>query len=453
MVSYPVFYFGGILKKQNSNAIRQFRKYLVASVGSSLAISIYSAVDTIAIGKSEGANGAAALAVILPIFGVAIFVGILFGVGGSVIMTNLKAQGKENEGNEYFTASLVNILIITIIIWIIFVIFQINILKFFGADESILNTTFKYTKWISLFLPAFIIPTFLSSFIRNDNAPNLALFAVLIGGAFNIFGDWFFVFPLGLKIEGAALATVLGTLIQFLIMLFHFFSKKNTLRIIKIKKFFKKTKKIILIGIGASVIDLGIVIISILMNNQILLYGSVSDLAVYGVIASVGSFFQAIFSGIGQAEQPLVSTSYGSGNLSKVNLFLTYSVITSIIFGLLFTLIGEILPIQLLSLFVTPNKELIEVAPDIIRIFYLVYLVLGINIVLIYFLQSILKDKYSILVTVLRLFVFNSVLILLLPTLFGIVGLWIAQPLAEFLTFICAGFLVMISLKNVKSMN
>ena len=128
----------------------------------------------------------------------------------------------------------------------------------------------EYARWLIWFLPVFILPTFISSFVRNDGAPGLAMAAVIIGGCVNIFGDWFFCFPLGMGMTGAAIATVLGTCIQVLVMCSHFLSKKCTLRFVKPNHIAPAIRQTLSIGFGASVLDLGTVILAVIMNNQIM---------------------------------------------------------------------------------------------------------------------------------------------------------------------------------------
>ena len=194
-----------------SDVRKLYKKFLFASMGSALVMSIYSFVDTIAIGQSEGTVGAAAFAVITPLYGILVFLSILCGIGGSVLMSNAKGEGNEEKGNACFTVSVLVIVALTAAFWPLFMLFHEQIFTFFGADEKIMPKVMEYAEWIIRFFPVFIAPTFISAFIRNDGVPTLAMVAVIIGGCVNMFGDWFLVFPLGMGMKGAAIATVLGT--------------------------------------------------------------------------------------------------------------------------------------------------------------------------------------------------------------------------------------------------
>ena len=152
----------------------------------------------------------------------------------------------------------------------------------------------EYAVWLIRFFPVFIAPTFIGSFIRNDGAPGLAMAAVVVGGCVNIFGDWFFVFPLGMGMKGAALATVTGTSLQVLIMCSHFFRKRCSLKLVAPFHFGRALRNILSIGFGASILNLGTVILAILMNNQITRYGGNNALSVYGVVGTIASLWLSI---------------------------------------------------------------------------------------------------------------------------------------------------------------
>lgn len=407
-------------------------------MASALVMSIYSFVDTIAVGQAEGPVGAAAMAVVTPFYGILIFLAILCGVGGSVLMGNAKGEGNEEKGNAYFTAAVILVCSLIAIGWVAFALFHNHIFAFFGADESLMPKVMEYAKWLIWFFPVFIAPTVISAFIRNDGAPGLAMGAVIIGGCTNIIGDWFFVFPLKMGMEGAAVATVIGTSIQVIIMGSHFFRKKCNLKLVKPYQPFRAIRKILGIGFGASVLDLGTVVLAILMNNQIMRYGDTTALAVYGVVATINSLFQALFSGVGQAIQPIVSANCGAKETERIKSVWRLSLSTVIVLGIIFTAIGEFLPEQIVRLFIDVTPEVLTAAPGIIRPFFLLFLFLGITVLSTYHLQSIMRGKMSILIAILRSVVISGLLLLVLPMCIGLPGVWIAMPISELVVAIIA---------------
>lgn len=419
--------------------VRQlYRKYLVASVTSALVMSIYTLVDTIAIGQSEGPIGAAAMAVITPFFGVLIFLATLVGIGGSVLMTNARGEGAKEKGDVYFTVSLLLIGMLTLAIWVVFGLFHKQIFTFFGADDGLMPKVMEYAKWIICALPIFVTPVYIGSFIRNDGAPALTMKAVIIGGCMNILGDWLFVFPLGMGIAGAAAATLLGTSVQLAVMCSHFFRKHCNLRLAKPQKVMQAAQNILSIGIGTSVLELGTIFLPVVMNNQIMRYGGTAALAVYGVIGTICTLFQALFRGVGQAIQPIVSANCGAGQTERIEQAWKLSLRTVIALGAVFTAIGEVWPEQIVQLFIDTTPEVVTIAPSIIRPYFLVFLFLGITVLSTYYLQSNMHGKMSIVVAILRSVIISGLLLFVLPIFMGITGVWLAMPIAELIVTVVA---------------
>lgn len=410
----------------------------MASLASAAVMSVYSFVDTIAVGQSEGPVGAAAMAVITPLYGVLVFLGILCGVGGSVLYGNARGEGKTEKANALFTAATGLMAALTILVWIGFAVFHEPVFTFFGADAELMPKVMEYARWLIWFLPVFIAPTFISSFIRNDGNPGLAMAAVITGGSINIFGDWFFVFPLGMGMTGAALATVIGTTAQVLIMCSHFFTRKCTLRFVKPNHVKPAIRQTLSIGFGASVLDLGTVILAIIMNNQIMRYGDTNALAIYGVVATITSLFQALFCGVGQAIQPIVSANCGAMRQDRIKQIWKLSFRTVVIMGIIFTGIGELFPEQITHLFMDATPEVIAAAPSIIRPFFFIFLFLGITVLSTYHLQSIMHGTVSMIVALLRSVVISGLLLFILPLWFDIFGVWVAMPISELIVAIVA---------------
>lgn len=417
-----------------------YRKYLIASLGSALVITIYSFVDTIAVGQSEGPAGTAAMAVISPVFGILVFLGILFGIGGSVLMNNAKGEGNEEKGNAYFTMALLLMIGFTVLTWVLFAVCSNPLLCFFGANEGSLPVVMRYAKWLIRFWPVFPFSVFLGAFVRNDNAPGLVMAGVISGGCFNVFGDWFFVFPLGMGMEGAAIATVLGTTLQCLIICSHLFRKRCRLKLAKPFRMGKAIRKIFIIGIGASLLDLGTVVLSTITNNQILRYGNAVELAIYGVMTTIAALVQAMYCGVGQAIQPLVSANFGARQDGRVRQFLKMSVVTVLLMGVLFTLLAECLPVPIMKLFMDATPEVLTAAPNSMRLYSLLYLFLGFTVLSTYYLQSVMRDRASMTVGILRSLVVSGLLLYILPIFWGINGVWLALPISECVVAVLATF-------------
>lgn len=167
--------------------------------------------------------------------------------------------------------------------------------------------------------------------------PALATGAVLAGGIFNIFGDYFFVFVCDMGAYGAGLATAIGSAISFLAMLSHFFMKKNTLRLVRPERLLYKLKEITVTGFSTFFIDVAMGILTILFNRQIMIYLGTNALAVYGVIVNISTFVQCCSYSVGQASQPIISTNFGAGKGDRIRETLKYALGTAAFFSLFWT--------------------------------------------------------------------------------------------------------------------
>ena len=158
----------------------------------------------------------------------------------------------------------------------------------------------------------------------------------------------------------------------------------------------------------------------------------------YGVIVTLTSLIQAVYCGVGQAIQPLVSVNYGAGQTGRVREFLKLSLLTSGWMGIVFTLTAEAFPIPIIRLFLNATPEVLAAAPEIMRCYAALYLFLGITVLATYYLQSVMRDKASVLVSVLRSLVISGALLYALPLVLGIRGVWLAMPVSEFLVLVLA---------------
>lgn len=275
-VLYPAFLFLGSKKRLEeeindmnllTNKIKpMYFKYLAAAFGSALISSVYGAVDMAMVGQYQGPEGTAALAVVAPVWNIIYSLGLLMGIGGSVLFTTLRGESEQNQkkSNEYFTAAVIGAAVLAALTWLAVVFFDVELLRLFGAEETLLPLARSYLLPIKFVVPSFLFTQLMSAFLRNDGNPALATKAVLFGGIFNVFGDYFFVFVLGMGITGAGLATAMGAVFSLLVMLTHFRSKKNTLRMVKPVRLFFILKSICITGFSTFFIDVAMGILTML---------------------------------------------------------------------------------------------------------------------------------------------------------------------------------------------
>ncbi len=284
---------------------------------------------------------------------------------------------------------------------------------------------------IKFAIPFFLFNQMLAAYLRNDKNPALATGAVLAGGIFNIFGDYFFVFTCDMGAFGAGLATAIGSTISFLAMMSHFLTKKNTLRPVKPEGLVRKLREITATGFSTFFIDVAMGILTILFNRQIMVYLGTGALSVYGVIVNISAFVQCCAYSVGQASQPIISTNFGARRGDRIRETLKYALGTVAVFSILWTALSMLAPNVFIRFFMTPTKEVLEIAPTIFRCYGLSFLLLPLNIFSTYYFQALMKPKTAFVASVARGLVVSGILIYLLPAVFTGNAIWSAMPVTE----------------------
>lgn len=425
-------------------------KYLSAAFGSALISSIYGIVDMAMVGQYQGPNGTAALAVVAPVWNIIYSLGLLMGIGGSVIFS-MKRGGGQSRGseNQYFTAAVIGSAILAAIAWAGLIAFEKPVLTFFGADEELLLLARRYLLPVKFVFPLFLFNQMLAAFLRNDGNPALATAGVLAGGIFNVFGDYFFVFTCDMGIFGAGLATALGSAISFGVMLSHFFSRKNTLRFIKPEKLFVRLKEISVSGFSSFFIDVAMGILTVLFNRQIMKYLGGDALAVYGPIINISTFVQCCAYSVGQAAQPIISTNFGAAKGCRIKETLRLALYSTAFFGIFWTALSMAFPNLYIRIFMDVTENIFAIAPAIIRAYSVSFLLLPLNIFSTYYFQAIMQPKAAFIVSVARGLVISGALILILPAIAPADSIWLAMPVTELLT---AAYVVFAMRKYTKAL-
>ena len=325
------------------------------------------------VGQYHGPNGTAALAVVAPIWNIIYSLGLLMGIGGSVIFSTIKGKNsEERSANEFFTISVIGSIILAGLAWIIIIFFDKQLLTLFGSSSDLLSLGQRYLLPIKFVLPLFLFNQMFAAYLRNDNDPTRATIAVLSGGIFNIFGDYFFVFVLDTGIFGAGLATALGTTFSFVT------------------------------GFSTFFIDVAMGILTILFNRQIMKYLGANALSVYGMIVNISTFVQCCAYSVGQASQPIISVNYGANNAERIKEILKYALKTVAFFSIMWVVLILVKPMLFVNIFMTPTEEIVAIAPNIVRMYGMSFILLPLNIFSTYYFQAILKPKAAFVVSIAR---------------------------------------------------
>ena len=418
------------------NLRKLYLRFLIPSLGSAMVMSIYTLTDAIVIGKGVGADALAALSITTPLLCILMSMGILFGVGGSVQMSVCRGTGSYEKADRFFTLSFFTLAFISLILWLVYGLNISALLRVMGANDVLYPYAMAYMKYINIFLPVAVFSNYFAIFVRADGDPNRAMCGVLLGGAANIVLDIVFVFPLQMGIGGAALASVIGMVIQVVVGISHFFSRKNELKFIKPKHVFSSIGQIISNGIPSFFNEFANGFIVFLFNIQILKYCGAAALSVYSVISNCVILFNSLFTGVGQSIQPVIATNYGAGKWERIKKVKNMAFVTIIFMGFLFSISGILFPTVVCSIFMKLDEGMKAIAQKGVRMYFVAFLPMGINLLTSYYLQSILCVKKSLCISLLRNVILSGTAIIVFPLVFDGNSLWLVMPVVETLVLL-----------------
>lgn len=417
---------------KQSTCLREFARYTALSVLGTLGVSCYILADTFFVSKGLGTNGLAALNLAIPVYSFIHGTGLMLGMGGAIKFSVCKGYGDQDTGNRLYT----NTLYLAILFSVLFLmpgIFGADALAgLLGADSAVRKMTATYLRWLLLFSPAFILNDVLLCFVRNDDGPQLTMAAMLTGSFANILLDYLFIFPMQMGIFGAILATGLSPLISIVMMTPHWKRKCNSFHIVKTGPCAEMIRWHFSLGFPSLVAQISSGIVMIVFNGIILRLEGNIGVAAYGIIANLSLVVTAVYTGISQGVQPLVSSFYGAGEHRTIRTVLRYAMITMLsLSGIIYLLIA-VYAQPIAALF---NQEghphLQRIAVTGLRLYFISAPLTGYNIILATFFTSIEKALPAHILSVLRGLVLIIPAAFILSSLWGMTGILLTCPVTE----------------------
>ncbi len=432
---------------KNKSQFKEFARYSTLNVLGMIGLSCYILADTFFVSRGLGRNGLTALNLAIPVYSFIHGSGLMLGIGGATKYSIFKSNKESKNANTIFTNTLCLAIVLSIVFILIGIFLSKSLTTVLGADSDVFKMTNTYLKFILIFAPAFIINDVLICFVRNDNNPNLSMYAMLIGSLSNIILDYIFIFPLQLGIFGAVFATGLAPIISMLILSLHSIKRKNQFHFIKIKPSIKIALNTLSLGFPSLVAEVSSGIVIIVFNMIILnLIGNVG-VAAYGIVANLSLVVIAIYTGIAQGIQPLISKSYGRNDLKSIKLIFKYAMITMSIISCILYLIIFFLADPIAKIFNSENNLVLQsIATNGLRLYFIAVIFVGFNIILPMFFSCMEKAFLAQTISLLRGLIVIIPMAFLLSVLAGITGVWLAFPITESLVSIL-GVILYLKLK------
>ena len=424
------------------NLTKQFFKYVSQNIFGLLGTSCYILADTYFIAQAAGTDGVTLLNLCLPIYNLIFAFGSMIGLGAATRYAILRAQG-DARAQRYFSNAIFSVCILAVPFMLVGIFRPDGLLRLMGGDADIVALGMNYARIFLMFTPFFMCNYVVASFVRNDGDPSLAMVATLSGSLFNVVFDYIFIFPMGLGLPGAALATAISPILSIAVCSAHFIKKSNTITFVRKAPSVRLLAQSCQLGISGFVGELSSGVTTTVFNFLLLRLAGNVAVAAYGVVANFALVATAIFNGVAQGAQPLVSQCYGKNEMAGARKLLLLGCGTAL--GLAALLYGVVFGYTdaLAAIFNSENSALMAAfAHSGMRIYFVGYFFAGCNIVAAGYLGAVNRPAEASITSLCRGMVAIVVCSLVLSALFGMNGVWAAFPVSEAITLALTVFLL-----------
>lgn len=428
--------------KRNPIVLKIFLTLLVPTILMNLTTAIASFADAVIIGMYLDDLSLSVVTFATPIYMVINTFAALFAVGGSVAMGIDAGKADKESANKVFSISIELLVFVSLVLLFSGVFFGKQITLLLGAGPEVFDMVYDYSMIVLLGAPIFMLNVGLAFFVRNDGNPVLSMAGMFTSIVSDIILNFVFIGVCGMGVIGAALSTVIGQLLSVIVISSHFFTRKNTLRF----KFAVDSAVFRIIKNGASAaLHFVYQFITVLLINHLL-----SNLAgpgavvVYTVVFNLYTVSLAVFEGMSQTVQPMISVYFGEKSYGKIKNTLRLAVIATFIICGLLTVVLELFPEIVPAIFGISDITLIGQSATAVRIYAVSMIIMTLNVIIGYYLQSTENNFLASVFVSLRCLVLFVASVVILGVNFGLNGIWASYTVAEVLSFVCILLMVIV---------
>lgn len=418
-------------------------KFYIPAFTGIIAGALYNIIDRILIGRSVGPLALSGLSVTFPIMIIIMGFGMLVGIGSGVLVSIELGKGNKEAAEKVLGNGIFLMTVLSLILTAAGFLTKSIILNSFGATAETISYADQFLVIILAGTIFGLIGNGFNSVIRSEGNAEKAMVSTLISVGINLVLGIVFIVVLKLGVRGAATATVIAQFVLAVYVILHFTRGNSVVKLhpANLLPDFVILKSIVSAGIAPFVMQIAGSVIQALYNMQLIKHGGDTAVAVMGIINSVAILLVMSIIALNMASQPILGFNYGAGNYRRVRetfiLVLKYSTLISIA-GFI---ISEVFPAGIIKLF-NSDPELLSIGVPGIRIFMAMMPIVGFQIVTSNFYQATGRAGVAAAITMLRQVVILIPILLILPGIFGINGIWIASPVSDFLTGIFVLYLV-----------
>lgn len=439
--------------------------FSIPCIISMLVGALYNIVDQIFIGWGVGYLGNTATNIVYPFTVIALSLALLFGDGASALFSLSLGSKDDKKVSKSIGNAVVTLVLVSLVLTLFGFVSKSNILKLFGVTEASFDFANDYLTVILIGIPFYVIGQGLNGIIRADGSPRYAMIATLSGAILNIILDPIAIFTLGMGIKGAAIATIVGQIITFILTVLYF-RKPNKFKLSKdsLKPDKEVIKREALLGVSSFITQISIVLVIAVCNNLVVKYGSLSKygadipLSAIGIVMKVFGIVIALVIGTSIGGQPIIGFNYGAGNKKRVKETFNLIIRTNLFVGVIAFIIFQVFPQAIINIFGSESELYNEYALYCFRIYLSGITLTCITKTCSIYLQAIGKSFKSMFISVMRDVVLFIPALVVLAKMFGIVGMLWAALVADVIAFIIAIFMTFerknkVSISEVKNIS
>jgi len=425
--------------------------YSLPAIVGTVVMALYNIVDRVFIGQGVGPLAISGLALTFPFMIFLMAFGLLVGAGSAARISITLGEANKEKAEKILANALILTFIISGIVILISYIFMSDVLQLFGGTSKTIQYAEEYMKII---IPGAIFSALnfgFNNIMRASGYPKKAMYTMIICAVINAVLDPIFIFVFQWGIQGAAIATNISYIVGTLWVLLHFIKPDSNIRFYR--KNFKLEKEIVksILSIGMSPfsMQLATCFVVILTNTTLFKYGGDLAIGAFGIINSINTLVIMFIIGLNQGTQPIVGFNFGARQYNRVFKTLKYAIVIASILTTIGFIIGTFLPTFMASLF-TRDAELLQIASNALRISVMLFPIIGAQIVITNFFQSIGKAKISIFLSLTRQFIFLIPCLFILPPFLGLNGAWAAMPVSDGLASIVTAMTIFIFIRSFR---
>ena len=394
--------------------------------------SIYSVVDGLFVSNLVGDLALSSVNIVFPVAMIVGSFGFMLGTGGSAIVARTMGEGDQPLANRYFSMIIYAVVLLGVVLSAVCVIYMEPIARFAGASDALIGDCVVYGRILLAGSVPFMLQTSFQSFFVVAEKPHLGLALSIAAGVTNMVMDYVLIAVCDLGVAGAAIATVMGYCVGGVLPLLYFLRpKREGIRLTHTRFYGKQLLHACTNGSSELMSNISASIVGILYNIQLMCLIGEQGVAAYSVMMYVDFVFVATFLGFSIGSAPIVSYHYGAGNHPELKNVFRKSMAVILCTSVAMVILSELLSRPLSSAFVGYNAELLEMTVHGFRLFALCYLFCGINIYASSFFTALCNGALSALISFLRSLLLRGGMVLLMPILFGLDGIWTAVIAAE----------------------